>query len=220
MVELAVTINAAMPFVRATYELEGDGPLALSCYETISALNAFARQAHYPNLTSVASTLSAGNARMESDLLQHARSCVQPGISYYFQQLITSMKEPLEAFKGARLLSPSKLNEMNPSSDAVDSLASFPCLSSMIPALKEELPLYIAAVEDIDPSYDPLLFWKRHESHLPNWSKAARIVLLVQPSSAASERIFSLLRNSFGERQHSALQDYIEASLMLQYNNR
>ena len=46
MVELAVTIDAAMPFVKATYVLEGDGPLALSCYETISALNAAARQAH------------------------------------------------------------------------------------------------------------------------------------------------------------------------------
>ena len=48
---------------------------------------------------------------------------------------------------------------------------------------------------------------------------AARQVLLVQPSSGASERVFSLLKNSFGDRQNSALQDYIEASLMLQYNN-
>ena len=79
---------------------------------------------------------------------------------------------------------------------------------------------YIALAKDIDPSYDPLLFWKTHETNLPNWSKAAKSVLLVQPSSAASERIFSLLRNSFGERQNSSLQDYIEASLMLQYNNR
>jgi len=63
-------------------------------------------------------------------------------------------------------------------------------------------------------------FWKRHESDLPNWSRAARQVLLVQLSSAASERVFSLLKNSFGDRQNSALQDYIEASLMLQYNNR
>ena len=53
----------------------------------------------------------------------------------------------------------------------------------------QELPY-----EDIDPSYDPLLFWKRHESDLPNWSRAARQVLLVQPSSAASECVFSLLK--------------------------
>ena len=36
MVELAVTIDAAAPFVKATYNLEGDGPLALTCYEAIS----------------------------------------------------------------------------------------------------------------------------------------------------------------------------------------
>ena len=53
MVELAVTVDAGMPFVQAMYNLEGDGPLALTCYETISALNAAARQAYYPNLRTV-----------------------------------------------------------------------------------------------------------------------------------------------------------------------
>lgn len=33
LVELAVTIDAGEPFVKATYKLEGDGPLALECYE-------------------------------------------------------------------------------------------------------------------------------------------------------------------------------------------
>ena len=46
-VELAVTIDAGMPFVRATYNLEGDGPLALKCYEEISSLKAAVTQAHY-----------------------------------------------------------------------------------------------------------------------------------------------------------------------------
>ena len=170
MVELAVTIDPALPFVRATYLLEGDGPLALSCYEAISSLNSAARQANYSNLSAVASTLSAGDTDMEEHLIAHATSCVQPGISYYFQQLATNMKGPLEAFKAARLLSPSKLSEMNPGVMAVESLGSFPFLSSLIPALKNEFPQYIALAEDVDPSYDPLLFWKRHESNLPNWS--------------------------------------------------
>ena len=38
--------------------------------------------------------------------------------------------------------------------------------------------------------------------------------------STASERVFSLLTNSFGERRNSSLQDYIEASIMMQNNNR
>ena len=219
MVELAVTVDAAMPFVRATYNLEGDGPLALTCYEIISALNAAARQAYYPNLQAVAKQVSA-NSQMEQALIQHAKSCVQPGLTYYFNQLSASMKEPLAAFKAARLFSPCKLHEMRPDVQAIDSLVSFPFLSSEVPALIEEFPLYVAAAEDVDSSYDTLLFWKRHEDTLPVWSRAARQVLLVQPSSAASERVFSLLQNSFGERQHSSLQDYIEASLMLQYNKR
>ena len=44
-------------------------------------------------------------------------------------------------------------------------------------------------------------------------------VLLVQPSSAAAERVFSILSSSFTERQTSSLEDYIETSVMLQYNN-
>ena len=35
------------------------------------------------------------------------------------------------------------------------------------------------------------------------------------PSSAAVERAFSLLANSFGDRQQNALEDYVEASVML-----
>jgi len=49
---------------------------------------------------------------------------------------------------------------------------------------------------------------------------AFRQVLLIQPSSAAAEHVFSLLANSFGANQGLALQDYIESSLMLLYNGR
>ena len=37
--------------------------------------------------------------------------------------------------------------------------------------------------------------------------------------SASAERVFSLLTNAFGSQQESALQDYLEASVMLRYNN-
>ena len=44
---------------------------------------------------------------------------------------------------------------MNPSVAAIDSVASFPFLSSAISGLKAEFSLYAAAPEDIDPSHDP-----------------------------------------------------------------
>ena len=48
---------------------------------------------------------------------------------------------------------------------------------------------------------------------------AYRAILLLQPSSAAAERVFSLLSNSFKENQQNAL-DYISTSVMLQYNSK
>ena len=83
-----------------------------------------------------------------------------------------------------------------------------------------ELPSYLTAVEDTDSSsVNAMEWWKRHEQDLPNWCSAFQQVLLVQPSSAAAERVFSLLQNSFSQRQSNSLEDYIETSVMLQYNH-
>ena len=56
-----------------------------------------------------------------------------------------------------------------------------------------------------------------HASPLPHWSVAASKVLVVQPSSAA---VFSLLKHSFSDTKNVSLQDLIETSLILQYNER
>ena len=40
-------------------------------------------------------------------------------------------------------------------------------------------------------------------------------VLLVQPSSAAAERVFSILNSSFKDSQEHALVDYLQACVML-----
>ena len=45
-------------------------------------------------------------------------------------------------------------------------------------------------------------------------------LVLVQPSSAAAERVFSLFVTMFGVQQHDALKDMIEAALMLRVNGR
>ena len=49
---------------------------------------------------------------------------------------------------------------------------------------------------------------------------AARIVFAISPNSASCERVFALLKNLFGEEQVHALADYVQASLMLNYNDR
>ena len=42
--------------------------------------------------------------------------------------------------------------------------------------------------------------------------KSIQVVLLVQPSSVASERVFSILTNSFSTQQESSLEDYVQLS--------
>ena len=116
----------------------------------------------------------------------------------------------------------SRVREMKPTASSVDqALSCIPFLdASERDKLKEELPAYIARVADVDKDFDPLEWWKLNAPILPYWSAAAKKILLVQPSSAAAERVFSLLKASFGEQQESSLQDYVESSLMLQYNKR
>ena len=219
-VELAIIVDAGIPFVQATYKLEGDDHLALECYEVISSLKAAMNMAqpHYPNLQAVVRRLSGGNLQVEQQLNHYAISCVQPGLRYYNDRLTGCMQPPLAAFKAARLFSPLKM-KIIPDCSAVDCLSVFPFLDgATLGNLKTELLQYIAAAEDVNLSYNPLELWKVHEPTLPAWSAAAKKVMLVQPSSAACERVFSLLNNSFHDQQQSSLLDYTETSVMMQYN--
>ena len=56
---------------------------------------------------------------------------------------------------------------------------------------------------------------------LPNWSAVVRKLLLVQPSSASAERVFSLRNHFFIHLQENAREETstVEASVMLCYNN-
>ena len=48
---------------------------------------------------------------------------------------------------------------------------------------------------------------------------AVKKILLVQPSSASAERGFSLLQNAFSKQQEAALEETVETSVMLRYND-
>ena len=80
-----------------------------------------------------------------------------------------------------------------PNVDAICSLSTFPFfLAEELEGLKAELPTYLAKATDVAPNLSCLDWWNQSETSLPYWSAATRRVLLVQPSAAASERVFSL----------------------------
>ena len=66
----------------------------------------------------------------------------------------------------------------------------------------------------MQPTVDELEWWRRNKVFLPAWSQAAQKAFLLQQSSATVECVFSFIC------QANSLEDYLEASIMLQYNSR
>ena len=221
--EIAATIDWGEPFVKACYHLEGDGALAVECYNVVERVSAAVHTANTPNVQAIAQQLSGvpPSHPNHKQMMVYAKSCVQPGLDYFQRQLGSSLKRSLEVFKCAGLFSPSKINLMRPDANALEqSLAAVPflCIPTITSGLKDELPDYLARASGTSQDIDVLEWWKLNASTLPNWSEAAKKIFLLQPSSAAAERVFSVLKNSFDEHQIHSLQDYIESSVMLQYN--
>ena len=82
--------------------------------------------------------------------------------------------------------------------------------------MKSELPTYLAAAEGVAPQFDHCEWWKYYSADIPMWARSLRKMALIQPSSAAAERVFSLLQRSFRKQQEQSLEDYIQLSLMIQ----
>ena len=218
-IELAITVDAGEQFVKATYRLEGDGPLVFSAYEEIAALRVGISNEHYPNMNSVAAKLSSNDSQKQH-LLAYGKGCVKPASDYFYRKFDKDLKVAVSIFKCARYFDPGKFVELKPSCSDIDDLRVIPDLNSdvVLGGLKSELPKYMASADGVSMQLDKLLWWQNHASELPCWSNACRSVLVIQPSSAAAERVFSLLSNNFSDRQTRCLEDYIETSLMLQYN--
>ena len=157
----------------------------------------------------------------EQQLNAYARACIDPAYAYFRVKFDNDLQPALQVFKAARYFSPVTTSELKPTTSNLDILQSLSFLTSAdITNLKAELPLYLAATEELSPTVDPTKWWERHREDLPHWASAFRKVVLLQPSSATAERVFSLLTNAFGHLQESSLKDYISASIMFQYNKR
>lgn len=221
-IELAATVDAMEPFVKATYNLEGDGPLALRAYQELRTVESSIANAYYPNIIAVSRLLSQGNFPVQQQWINYATQCIRPAYQFYQDKFIHGPLQPLVMiFKSCRLFDPVKVKEMQPDAAAVNALRCVPFFDAdnVIQPLQRELAAYQALTDDVAGEINVLEWWSQHSEEIPSWTSACKQILLLQPSSAASERVFSLLQNSFNNRQQ-ALQDYIETSLILQYNNK
>ena len=80
--ELAAVVDAEEPFVKASYNLGGDGLLILSACSTIQALALAAAQRHYPNVAAKEEELGATSAE-KAAWSKVAVDGVWPGVNYF-----------------------------------------------------------------------------------------------------------------------------------------
>lgn len=81
-IEIAITVDTMEPFVKATYNLEGDGPLVFYAYHEICVLYSHISLGYYPNTQGVARDLAQENATRETQLLQYSKKCYPPAYKY------------------------------------------------------------------------------------------------------------------------------------------
>ena len=93
-----MVVDWSEAFVKATYNLEGDGPLALTCYETILEVISSIKVGNIPNVQAVAKDISLV-ITVQQQLIGYAKNCVEPAVHYFKQQLTASLNTPLAASK-------------------------------------------------------------------------------------------------------------------------
>ena len=220
--ELAALIDGGVHFVTATYVLEGDGPLVFSCYEHLSAIVNAITIGSFPNVEAIARQRAGGNTRLFNQLITQAKECIIPGFRFYQQKFSNELHSVVRAFRSARMCCLVQVQQLHPTAASVDELRNFSFLddNALIASLADELPHYLAKADGVQVTSDSdkVKWWSSNSSTLPHWSAVAKKVLLVQPSSAAAERVFSVMEALFNRQQDSALEDTVEASVMLSYN--
>ena len=53
-IELAAIVDFGEPFIKATYKLAGNGPLALDCFKIVDGLSTSIRLCNVPNVEAIA----------------------------------------------------------------------------------------------------------------------------------------------------------------------
>ena len=223
--QAAVIRDFAHPFMAIGYFAEGDGPEMVYVYKKLLELEVHMRAPYLPNLEA----LKRRNPAM--DVTGVVSSIIDPARDYFrakFGKIDTcsegALSSQIKLYKLCAMLDPEQMAVMDVSVELLDEwpkalkgIAKYP---DLIPGLKSSLAAYKAACLELPGDFDLLRWWRLKKKDLPFWAQLLRIVLLLAPSSAAVERVFSIMRRTFGKDQDKALGDMIRTSLMLQYNYR
>ena len=186
--------------------------------------------------------------QLRQNVLLHSRTFIQPAHDYLNRTIIEKLHAFLHLFEVAALVNPFYIRDVKPQrlvfQELIRSLNYFDADSAE--AMYQEFDLYNALVATIPPDlfyslptalYDTrsdemkehcdnimretIVFWRKYKEKLPNLYTLFHYLITFPTSSAAVERLFSILQRSFSDKQTHSLEDYVSLlSLMYQYNKR
>ena len=80
--ELASAVDIGEYFVKATYDLEGDGRLMLTCCEQTLKIRAAIQTGYYPSVQAIVRQTLPGNIVLQQQWNAYCIGCMQPGLAF------------------------------------------------------------------------------------------------------------------------------------------
>jgi hypothetical protein len=238
-VQLATVIDVGERLVKSTYKLEGDGMLAPFAYNIMRENMIYISQlAEYlaqdsdeifltlPNvrlvlLDACSNVNDRENVLTTIRIRNKVKAILTPMINYFmeiFSEETGKVAHTIQLFKNLRIFDPVQFKSLNLGCETINSLPA--CFNDLKQGMIAELPTYRRMTEQMTAtSLNCMIWFKERKDELPYFYRAILICALAQPSSAAVERVFSLLKNAQSQNQSQMLEDYLECVVMLRYNS-
>ena len=204
LTELALIVDAGEHIAQFCNYFEGDGFLAPYAYDSWHKLNAqmsiiserYIEEEYPSSLRAIVTQLRPDDIDAQQRIMQLTLGKVKLVKDKLEYDTLTRLDETLKTLRGCRLVGFQFVKDTNIEAleEEVQFVQRLPLAVPMIDGLLEELPTYKRLADEyMNDNADGWLFWRRYCNSLPLWYKIAAEVALVMCSSAAVERIFSLL---------------------------
>lgn len=152
---------------------------------------------------------------------------VAPVEQYFLSRIFDQLGGDVAIYKVPRNANPIAVRRSPPTVNEfaadVESLDHF--LPEDIDKMIREFPKYINLVQnwappvDIADELDSIVrFWRNNGNQMPSLRRFVKYAFTIITSSAAAERVFSVIKRSFDTGQKGALEDYVFLSTIMQYN--
>jgi hypothetical protein len=198
----------------------------------------------------VAAAAQARNPPLtKQEWIMHIKSGILPAIHYLKERLAEGgdRYSTVEFYRGARIFDPlvAKNLTSRQANILIDKLTHMKSIKAeTLDHMKETFNVYKERAQAVSSEVDILQWhcdwtWFISDSFVDcheckycrgkscfceikykSWFDAIVLVVLVQPSSAAAERVFSLVSSLFNQQQERMMSDVMRSSLYLRYNNR